>query len=356
MKLSFLHEEAAFDVHHKRYNWLEAQENLATLLVIFTLRLFLFFYLLWLIHQQEREVFFMFKKWLKKLICIALAGITTLGTSLTALASENTPVDPSNVYATTIDELADMSRETIDALSTEEIDGYFEGAFSVDADDYSYEQKLSAVEAVSLVGQFQEATNQSNSMVRATSATTEALSSYTGKKGVAWVRDTNSSPLTLAEAVSGVYTLEVDYVTYYQAVTIYALGSDFDFFNSVKNAATTAIAASLICSKLNLPANAVIPATAISFGVSLGWDVLSTLDRTAMSNVIQDMEYTSLVRVDFITANNYVTIGYECFDLPSSDVTWESSSDCFKYNNIPNPTGKYGNWHTDEIGYLYSFG
>ena len=157
-------------------------------------------------------------------------------------------------------------------------------------------------------------------------------SSYTGTKGVAWVRDTTSagSPLTLGEAFSGVYTLEVDYVTYYQAVSIYALGSDYSFFNSVKNAATTAIASSLICAKLKLPPDAAIPATAISFAVSLGWDLVSALDRSAMNNAIQDMTYTSLMRVDFVTSNNMVVRCYEVFDLPDANVTWVETSKAFK--------------------------
>lgn len=225
--------------------------------------------------------------------------------------------------------------------------------YKVSADDDSYTEKLSAVEAVALVGKFEQATEQYGIATRATSSTKSNLSSYTGNKGVAWVRDTQKSPLTFGEALSGTYTLEVDYITYYQAVSIYALSSDYNFFNSVKNAASTAIASALICAKLKLPADATIPATAISFAVSLGWDLLSALDRSNMNHAIQNMTYTSLMKVYFMTANNYLTRVYESYDLPSSNVTWVSSSGAFKYKNIPIPYDLYGTWYLNTIGKLY---
>lgn len=113
------------------------------------------------------------------------------------------------------------------------------------------------------------------------------------------------------------------------------------------------MASSLICARAKLPPESIIPATVISFAVSLGWDIVSALDRSAMNDALLDMDYTSLMCIKFMTANSYLVKGYEAVDLPSSNVTWDDGSSCFKYTNIPNPIGKYGNWHLDTIGFPY---
>lgn len=297
----------------------------------------------------------------KPLLCItmALSIMATTGTSALAsndlnvsVTDECTLPNPNSIYATTIDELTIMSREDINALSLLEIDDYFETSFGVSAKNYLYDEKLSALEAVSVVGQFQE-----QSQLLRSSSTTTNLNCYSGAKGVAWVRDTTSSgsPLTLSEAFSGVYTLEVDYLTYYEAAAIYALGSDYNFYKSVVNAASTTIASNYICKYLNISTETVFLSSVISFGVGLGWDILSSLDRSAMSKALQNMDNaSSLMRVDFLTSNNYVYRCYEAVNLPN--VTWLPSVNYYKYTNIPNPTGKYGFWYTDTIGKLYKFG
>lgn len=136
----------------------------------------------------------------------------------------------------------------------------------------------------------------------------------------------------------------------------YALSSDFNFFTSVKNAAGTAAASALICAKLKLPADATIPAAAISFAISLGWDILGALDRSNMNKALQEMKYTSLMKVYFMTANNFLTRVYECYNLPSGNVSWVASVEAFKYKNIPIPYDLYGTWYPGVVGKLYKLG
>ena len=146
-------------------------------------------------------------------------------------------------------------------------------------------------------------------------------------------------PLLLLEALSGTYTLEVDYLTYKMAVTIYAAGSDYDFFTSLKNAGTTSVASALICAKMGL-SDLVIPSVIVSIVVGMGWDALSALDRSAMKDVLDQMSYSSMMKVTFVTANNFVT---KCYSLYSPSTTYNSAADNFTYRNIANPySGKYG--------------
>lgn len=282
---------------------------------------------------------------MKKILSLMLVFVMIFSTSATAFATEISQ-NLNEIYASSVPELKGTSFEQIEAFSDSELDYFFEKAFPLNADNYTYEEKLSVVKAISVAETYQ-------TIARATS-TTSNLSSYTGNKGVAWVRDTTSghSPLTFAEALSGTYTLEVDYLTYKMAVTIYAAGSDYDFFTSLKNAGTTSVASALICTKMGL-SDLVIPSVIVSIVVGMGWDALSSLDRSAMKDVLDQMSYSSMMKVTFMTANNFVT---KCYSLYSPSTTYNSSADNFTYKSISNPySGKYGFWYTDQTGYLYSY-
>ncbi len=282
---------------------------------------------------------------MKKLLSLLLALAMVFSMSATAFAS-GVSQNPDEILASSVPELKGMSFEQIEAFSESELNYYFEKAFPLSADNYTHEEKLSVVKAISIAESYK-------SIARATS-TTANLSSYTGDEGVAWVRDTTTghSPLTFAEALSGTYTLEVDYLTYKMAVTIYAAGSDYNFFNSLKNAATTSVASALICAKMGID-DMVIPSVVISIVVSMGWDALSALDRSALKDVLDQMSYSSMMKVTFMTANNYLT---KCYSLYSPTTTYNSSADNFTYKNIANPySGKYGFWYADQTGYLYSY-
>lgn len=282
---------------------------------------------------------------MKKILSVLLVFVMLFSTSATAFATEISQ-NPDEIYASSVPELKGMSFEQIETFSDNELDYFFEKAFPLDADNYTHEEKLSVVKSISVAESYQ-------SLARAAS-TTSNLSSYTGNEGVAWVRDTTSghSPLTFGEALSGTYTLEVDYLTYKMAVTIYAAGSDYNFFTSLKNAGTTSVASALICAKMGL-SDLVIPSVIVSIVVGMGWDALSALDRSAMKDVLDQMSYSSMMKVTFMTANNILT---KCYSLYSPSTTYNSAADNFTYKNIANPySGKYGFWYTDQVGYLYSY-
>lgn len=286
----------------------------------------------------------MMQQYFKRFTCFILIGVITLNSNLIALANETVHIDSNQITASYVSELSEMEFSDIENLSADEVNIYFEKAFLISADYYSIEDKISALKAVSTFQKFR-------TFARA-SSTTSSLSSYTGNKGVAWVRDTGNSPLTLAEALSGTYTLEVDYLTYKYAITLYAAGSDYNFFTSLKNAATTAVASTLICNKLGI-SNMTIPSAVISAVVSLGWDIVNSLDRSNMKTVIDKMSYSNMMQVSFMTANNYLT---KVYSLYSPTAKYNSSSDNFTYKNLKNPcSGKYGNWYANHIGYLYSY-
>lgn len=137
---------------------------------------------------------------MKRFISLLLSVAILLTVSVPALAAEQS-VNPDELYATMIPEVTNMTREEVDNLPEEQIDRYFEQAFDnkVSAEDYSYSEKLSAVEAVALVGKFEQATEQYGIATRATTSTKSNLSSYTGSKGVAWVRDTQNLRFPLAK-------------------------------------------------------------------------------------------------------------------------------------------------------------
>ena len=287
----------------------------------------------------------------KNLLCFCLVISLLLGTNAIVFASEIDSLDTSKIYASYVPDLNKIDIDTIQYLPESKIDEYFESAFNVSSKSYTNEEKISAVKAISTVQNFKSFSLMGQ---LSSSSTTSPLSSYMGSKGVAWVRDTTSggSPLTLTEAITGNYTLEVDFLTYKQAATIIAMGSDYAFFNSVKNAGSTAIASGLICTKLGI-SEMTIPSMLVSVVVSMGWDAVSSLDRSAMISQLNKMSISNMMRVNFTTSNNVVTKVYSVYK-PST--TYNASSDVFTYFNIPNPySGKYGNWHVGQIGYLYNY-
>ncbi|GMQ61777.1 hypothetical protein [Vallitalea maricola] len=290
---------------------------------------------------------------MKKILTVFLMAIIILNTS--AISYAKAPIDLNEIYAN-VDANLNLTVEQVEGLSEDELNQYFKEVYSVDPSEFTYEDKMTAVEAAALLSGIQRFNSMRSfdSSYERVYTTKSAINNcnYTGSKGLAWVRDTtkDGSPLSLGEILSGVYTLEVDFLPYTAAATIYALGSDYNFFVSVKNAAGTAAASALICSKLKIEAT--IPAAVISFAVSMGWDILNALDRDAMKDVLLSMDASDLMKVDFVTANKIVT---KCYSKYTTEVEWIDSEKCFKYLDIENPTGKSGNWYGGQPGYLYSY-
>lgn len=263
--------------------------------------------------------------------------------TLPVFASEE---NPDLIYAHSVPELLNITFDEIDSLSDSELDFYFEKGFSVSANNYTHEEKLTVVKSLSVVEQHQ-------SMMRAISTTGECPS-YGGATGLSWVRDTSSghSPLTMTEALSGTFTLEVGYATYKSVATLIAASSSLNIYNSLKNASSTAVASAIICNQLNLN-DLIIPSAVVSIVVSMGWDVLNALDRTAMNAVFQRMSLYHLMKITYTTYNNTLTKSYSLYAPPSYN--YNEGSDIITYRNIENPyPGLWGFWYPHTYAYLYS--
>ncbi|GMQ56295.1 hypothetical protein AN1V17_06880 [Vallitalea sediminicola] len=291
---------------------------------------------------------------MKKMLIVFLTAIIILNANVTSYAKA--PIDLNEIYAD-VDSNLNLSIDKVKDLSEDELNKYFKDVFNVNPNEFTYEDKVTGVEAAALLSGIQKFNNMrffDSSYERVYTTSRSAINDcdYTGSKGLAWVRDTtkDGTPLSLGEILSGVYTLEVDFLPHVAATTIYALGSDYNLFVSVKNAATTAIASALICKKFDV--KAAIPGAVISFAVSMGWDLLNALDRDAMKDVLLSMDASDLMKVDFVTSSNMVT---KCYSKYTTEVEWIDSDKCFKYLDIENPTGKSGNWYGGQPGYLYSY-
>lgn len=292
---------------------------------------------------------------MKKIMSLLLAVIMALSIPCTAFATEAEPLyDPYTIEASFVQDLVDLSQEEIAALPLNEAKELFEDAFSVSADHYTEDEIRMVLDGLGYGFKFQVVMDE----VRATSdyeavnpmqRSTTGNKYYTGDIGVAWVRDTTSghSPLTLGEILSGVYTLEVDYLTWSTASSIITASLNESAFqqlvNYVGSGATGAVIGQFIVNKLGLKGKVAWVATvAVGAAVAKGWDWFRHFDRDNMNEALQDMDqYDDLMKVEFMWASNMVNRFHTVIT---------------RTNTITNPfPGTYGTWHTNEYGYLYNY-
>jgi hypothetical protein len=184
---------------------------------------------------------------------------------------------------------------------------------------------------------------------RIAASSTTSDKTYYGSIGLAWVRDTTSSgtPLTLGEILSGVYTLEVDYISWKTAATILAASSDYDIYEDlvgqVASGASGTVLGAIVCSALGITGTpATITSAIVGIAVSFGWSWLDNIDRDNMYECFEDMDEDEYMKVQFMWASDMVNKFYTSYS-PSS-YTFE--------NPFP---GTYGTWYTGTYGYLYSY-
>lgn len=287
---------------------------------------------------------------LKKVIAVLLAPCMSMTLCVSALAAEAT-TDPYSIEAAYVEELVELTDEEIAALSESEARELFEKAFPVSSEEFSESEVRTVLDGWAFALKFQTFMNLAaqTDATRATNASsTTANKTYYGSIGLAWTRDTTSSgsPLTLGELLSGVYTLEVDYISWDTASTILAASSDYDVFEDLKEqvaigASGTTLGA-IISAALGLTGTpAVVTSAAVGIAVSFGWNWLTSIDRANMYNCFEDMGRNDYMKVQFMYASNMVNRIYTEY-TPSSH-TFE--------NPFP---GTYGEWHTGTYGYLYS--
>lgn len=298
----------------------------------------------------------------KKFTAILLVLCMSLTLPATAFAAEIS-VDPYSVEAIYVEELVTMTAEEIAALPEAAARELFEEAFPVSSDEFSESDVRLALDGWAFALKFQtmmsmvaqaESLNADASVggevaeIAATSSTT-ANKTYYGSVGLAWVRDTTSSgsPLTLGEILSGVYTLEVDYISWETAATILAASSDYDVYEDLAEqvavgASGTALGA-IVCTALGITgAPATIASGVVGVVVAFGWSWLSNLNRANMYDCFETMDKDDFMKVQFMYASNMVNRFYT--EYTPSSYTFE--------NPFP---GTCGTWYTGSYGYLYTY-
>ena len=291
----------------------------------------------------------MFKK-LKKTLCFILCLTTLLSTNLVAFASEAEPIDPYTVTGQYVEELVTYTDEERASLPIKEAEKLFEEAFGVSAKSFTEDQVRLALDGWSFALKFQSLMNETAAISAPPAASISSTSSdttYYGSIGLAWVRDTKSSPLTLGEILSGCYTLEVDYISWDTAATLLAASADYDVYQDLVSAigagASGSTLATIICIALNItnPVGTTIASTVVGVAVGLGWNYLASLDRDKMYDCFTQMGKKDYMKIEFMWTSNMLNKYYTVY-TPSS----------YKFVN-PFP-GTYGTWYSNQYGYLYN--
>jgi hypothetical protein len=159
------------------------------------------------------------------------------------------------------------------------------------------------------------------------------------------VRDTTKSPLTLGEILFGVYTLEVDWLTYETVAIILAASADDNIYSELVDAVATNLApatiTAIICAVLGVPTIPTITSIAVGTVVSLGWNYLRKIDRANMYDCWTTMNNMYMMEVKFMYANGWL-----------NRICTRKYRTVWIYNPFP---GTYGYWHKDKYGILYSY-
>ena len=312
---------------------------------------------------------------MKKAISILLAVcLMAIVVTPHVYAYGDVKINPDEIYASYVPELVKLTDEEIEALSIDEVNELFQKAFKVSPQYFTEEEVRLAVKNLSIalklqtlneLGKLAVSTvptvkgNETSILATSStsSSTTSNLSSYTGSIGVAWVRDTTRSPLSLSEILSNTFTLEVDYITWGTAATILAASSDYSVFQDLKvyiaQGATVYAMTKLILKTLGLTGSAAtITSEVVALVVSLGWNLLQNIQRDAMYNCFKKMRKDiDLMKINYMTVNGSIVRTYSVFSPSKYSV---NSKGVYTYYNIPNPyPGKYGYWYINKYAYLY---
>lgn len=285
----------------------------------------------------------------KRILSLFVVFALFFSSSSNVFASSETEKRDYNIESRFVKELFLMDSTDIKSLSNNDSNQLFYKAFGVNAKTYPHEEVLLALEGLSNFYKIQQnsKSNSINLMAAKANSSTKGNISYSQNKGLAWVRDTssNKSPLKLGEVISGVYTLEVDYVSYAEIAIILAASADKNYFNElveqVALGASSSTMTAIVAAQLGLTGLPVtITSVAVGAVVGVGWSWLKTIDRNNMFKCWEKMKKNQFVKVSYVTASNMVNKTYSAY-TPSKSV----------FTN-PYP-GTYGTWYTNKYGYLY---
>ncbi len=283
-----------------------------------------------------------------KVLSILLCLIMVFSLTTTGFAAE-IQIDPYSVEGVYVEKLVTLSEEEIAALPLNDAQELFEEAFLISSEGFTEDEVRLALDGWSYALKVQTVMDTVREVERIAASSTTSDKTYYGSIGLAWVRDTTSSgtPLTLGEILSGVYTLEVDYISWKTAATILAASSDYDIYEDlvgqVASGASGTVLGAIVCSALGITGTpATITSAIVGIAVSFGWSWLDNIDRDNMYECFEDMDEDEYMKVQFMWASDMVNKFYTSYS-PSS-YTFE--------NPFP---GTYGTWYTGTYGYLYSY-
>ncbi len=275
---------------------------------------------------------------MKRALSVFLAFMLTL-TCLpaTSLAAP----DPYKVSANHVQELVDLDADSIASLSLADVSNLFGQAFNVSSDIYTEEQIRSAVQGLSFA-------LKAERLRGIVASSTQDGTTYDGDVGLAWIRDTVESPLTLGEILAG-YTLEVDYLCWETVATLLATSSSevnfLHFLELLLVGASGAELGAAVVEALKLTGiTANIATLVVATACAFGWDYLKSIDRQNMQRCFSDMSQSDMMEVHFAYTPSIgmVTKIYSCFQADEG------------YIENPFPT-KYGEWRFNEYACLYSY-
>lgn len=278
----------------------------------------------------------------KKLISTFLVLIIMFTIASPSVAAVDAAQRYGDVEANYVEELVEIELEVIETLPLIQIEDLFEKAFDdVPASAFTEEEMRNILSALAYGLQWSAQRQQT----RASSTTGSYY--YNGDYGIAWLRDTNRSPFTLAELAGGYYSLEYDYVSKDTILTMLAASSSQINFNTLVNAAATSITSEKLATLLapmleGLTVPTKVSATALNFVLNLGATYLSTINRSFFYNNANNTGTNQYMKVEFMYNQN------------SNSVTRIVSF--VNKGTLPNPSGNlYGTWYKDQIAINYSY-
>ncbi len=181
-------------------------------------------------------------------------------------------------------------------------------------------------------------------------ASTNGNCNFSGYVGVSAVRDLSGSPLTLTETLTGNYYLEYDFITYNEARAIVASFANYNYFQTLIESLGINAATAAICAYMGWGA---VAGVVIGTAMSLGYAVLTTLNKNGFTTAYNTMSSSDLLKVSYYSTNT----GLQRFYGKYTPLSYSSGTDGYNTYSIKNPgSPTYYDWYAGVIGYLYNIG
>lgn len=278
----------------------------------------------------------------KKLISTFLVLIIMFTIASPSVAAVDAAQRYGDVEANYVEELVEIELEVIETLPLIQIEDLFEKAFDdVPASAFTEEEMRNILSALAYGLQWSAQRQQT----RASSTTGSYY--YNEDYGIAWLRDTNRSPFTLAELAGGYYSLEYDYVSKQYMICMLAASSSKSNFETIVSALEDNITSYALSGLVStMVAGLTIPAaiSTVLMGtiLDLGWAYVSTVNRNFFLNNANNTADNQYMKVEFMYNQNSNTV--------TRIVTFVSKG------TLSNPSGNmYGTWYPNQIAINYSY-